>query len=673
MAFSNQQENWSPPASDFESAQPAQTGTQSAQTGWTPPQSDFDAATAMQNQAKEANPAAGDNQIEVFNPFGNNFRFGIKTRFKQYPVENLNTYLAGAGKSFTDFPKGIYQKVLGAGHSLGIVPQSIVDRNQREIDESHALDQPLMATKSGILGNITGQAAPLFIAPGASGLIGGSLYGAGLGGLAPTPTGESSLENAIIGGASGLAGGALAHGVGRLIAPFGTSVSKARQALADKLHAAYQAAGGEGQFPLSVAQRTGFKQPLHIERASAMTSDDPAQFAANQAQAFHRTVLHTIGEDSPNSEGVFAATPDVLERAKNRITGVMDDVANRTSFPIDSPLYSLYDNMAKIEARAPRQAMDESIRPVMANINALIDGAAKNNGIVDGKLFQEVSTDLRELARKGNYHAGDLHDVLTEAMSAHAAPEDVKALNLARQQYRKLNQIAPAVDSMGNISPAKLHNSMMNKSNRNQALFGKGDQSLMETARAGKNLLVDTLGNSGTAERVAPLTVLGAVASGEGVLKSLGKAALAKGGLDAFGQAMRNQGIMGNYLANGIPGLGKLAPYLGKVKGGYGNLGAATGYGIETGLGNSDEINRKKYLGVNLPSVSSFSDVNQQANGGRIMRASGGRTDNHERLVNRLIEMAAQAKKVTDKTTEPLLNAPDEHIVKALAVANKAI
>jgi hypothetical protein len=37
------------------------------------------------------------------------------------------------------------------------------------------------------------------------------------------------------------------------------------------------------------------------------------------------------------------------------------------------------------------------------------------------------------------------------------------------------------------------------------------------------------------------------------------------------------------------------------------------------------------------------------------------------------MEMAAQAKKVTDKTTEPLLNAPDEHIVKALAVANKAI
>jgi hypothetical protein len=32
-----------------------------------------------------------------------------------------------------------------------------------------------------------------------------------------------------------------------------------------------------------------------------------------------------------------------------------------------------------------------------------------------------------------------------------------------------------------------------------------------------------------------------------------------------------------------------------------------------------------------------------------------------------------QAKKATDKTTEPLLNEPDEHIVHALKVAQDAI
>jgi len=62
------------------------------------------------------------------------------------------------------------------------------------------------------------------------------------------------------------------------------------------------------------------------------------------------------------------------------------------------------------------------------------------------------------------------------------------------------------------------------------------------------------------------------------------------------------------------------------------------------------------------------------ATGGRIERASGGRIDSHvEQLANRLMRALADAKKATDATTEPLLNAPDEAIVKALGVANKAI
>ena len=56
-------------------------------------------------------------------------------------------------------------------------------------------------------------------------------------------------------------------------------------------------------------------------------------------------------------------------------------------------------------------------------------------------------------------------------------------------------------------------------------------------------------------------------------------------------------------------------------------------------------------------------------------RASGGRIGNerHEFLVNRLIKKAKDAKTMADKTTEPLLNVSDQHIVKALDVAQRAI
>ncbi|MDI9407642.1 MAG: transglycosylase SLT domain-containing protein [Candidatus Pacebacteria bacterium] len=61
------------------------------------------------------------------------------------------------------------------------------------------------------------------------------------------------------------------------------------------------------------------------------------------------------------------------------------------------------------------------------------------------------------------------------------------------------------------------------------------------------------------------------------------------------------------------------------------------------------------------------------ASGGRIERRSGGRVDNVETLVSQLMTRVKSAKQETQKMTEPLLNQPDEHIVKALDVAQQAI
>ena len=58
----------------------------------------------------------------------------------------------------------------------------------------------------------------------------------------------------------------------------------------------------------------------------------------------------------------------------------------------------------------------------------------------------------------------------------------------------------------------------------------------------------------------------------------------------------------------------------------------------------------------------------------RAERASGGRTKiNHAAEAGKLVLRAEQAKKTLGKTTEPLLNVPDDHIVKALATANESI
>jgi hypothetical protein len=62
----------------------------------------------------------------------------------------------------------------------------------------------------------------------------------------------------------------------------------------------------------------------------------------------------------------------------------------------------------------------------------------------------------------------------------------------------------------------------------------------------------------------------------------------------------------------------------------------------------------------------------QKAYGGRTGRATGGRVG-VDVEADALVRAADRAKKDFNRTTEPLLNTPDNHIAKALEVANKAI
>lgn len=57
----------------------------------------------------------------------------------------------------------------------------------------------------------------------------------------------------------------------------------------------------------------------------------------------------------------------------------------------------------------------------------------------------------------------------------------------------------------------------------------------------------------------------------------------------------------------------------------------------------------------------------------RAGRATGGRVESVDGLVDQLMMRVRKAKKETTKATEPLLNQPDEHIVRALDIAQQAI
>jgi hypothetical protein len=117
------------------------------------------------------------------------------------------------------------------------------------------------------------------------------------------------------------------------------------------------------------------------------------------------------------------------------------------------------------------------------------------------------------------HFAGALREVLDDATQQNARGADYQNLVEARQQYRIMKQIEPVIDKQGDgmISPARLPTSIgKGNAGKNQTVYGRGDQRLVELAQAGSKLIPDRSPNSGTAARslVQALPTAAAAATG---------------------------------------------------------------------------------------------------------------------------------------------------------------
>jgi hypothetical protein len=102
----------------------------------------------------------------------------------------------------------------------------------------------------------------------------------------------------------------------------------------------------------------------------------------------------------------------------------------------------------------------------------------------------------------------------------------------------------------------------------------------------------------------------------------------------------------------------------------YGNLKDATSW-WHSGKPLSQAQGRRDVLGTSTPDY--VNRVTEQADGGRIGRATGGRIMNHRSEADSLIRLADKTKKALNNSTESLLSVPDETVTKALSIANEAI
>ena len=161
-----------------------------------PPKSGWENRLRVADMSPPPNPAEGGGTLQ-FGPFDTGLKIG----------ENTQNFLAGTGKSMSDLAKGIGQK-------LGLY--SFDDAAQ-----TAKRDAPLMDTKSGTVGNVTGSVAtmlPAAFIPGANTMAGAALIGAGTGLAQPAASAGEMVANTGIGAAAGpvgnMAGRALSAGTG---------------------------------------------------------------------------------------------------------------------------------------------------------------------------------------------------------------------------------------------------------------------------------------------------------------------------------------------------------------------------------------------------------------------------------------------------------------------------
>lgn len=449
---------------------------------------DVDAAKAFATEIRKmrapqppaSNPATGGNTLQVYNPFGKNFDTGIDIS------ENVQNYLAGAGKFFSDAGTAAKQMVGAEGAD-------------QEAEEARRLDQALMQTKAGIGGNLTGAlatAAPLAFVPGANTLAGSAAAGALQSALQPTVGDESRLGNMALGGA--LSGGVHALGKGIGIAAKGAKqqLSAYKQGLAAKAE------------NLGAQLTTGKKLGSNaLQKMEASFESHPAT-AAKYAniKSHNQALLNKFGAEAIGETGE-SLSDDVIGQAFNNI-GAKFDAAKGSTI-----------SLGKEFASGVQAAKNKYVSVVGGRgdntLNGIIDDsmALAKKGVLTGddyiKNRSALSAMSRDAYRQGNSRLAKAVDEVIDSFddaAQRSIPGASKQLKEARQQWRMLSVIKDARNGE-NLSAAKLAGKL---SKNDPKGFTRGDNQggLYTMVRFGKNF-PDVVGDSGTATRQSMQQMVG--------------------------------------------------------------------------------------------------------------------------------------------------------------------
>lgn len=252
-----------------------------------------------------------------------------------------------------------------------------------------------------------------------------------------------------------------------------------------------------GSRPLQWAESTFGDMPGAGGRAAQTMTDQGEQFTA--------AALRRVGENANR------ATPDVIDRAFNRIGNEFEGVAARNHVIADP---QLGHDLMGVEGDYNSLVGPSQRAPVVANtIRDIGEFATQNGGHITGEQYNAMSSRLARQARGAkadpqlqealNGTREALDDAFERSLQTTGNTADLERLRTARNQYRNLMVVEKAATGAGAntaeglISPSQLRNAVVAQNRRSYAR-GRGD--FADLARSGEALL-KPLPQSGTAPR----------------------------------------------------------------------------------------------------------------------------------------------------------------------------
>lgn len=367
------------------------------------------------------------------------------------PTEGMSTLdkiRAGVGKAIVDTGRGL-------GQMVGLV-------NRDDVAESRRLDQALMNTTAGKVGNFAGNMAllaPASAIPGAATVPGAALIGAAAGLAQPSTSTGETLTNIGLGGA----GGALGQAVGNKLSSAIHSRAQSRvaqQAAANVADAQRFAAAAQGAKQGYVIPPADLQPGWMTEALSGLSGKiKTAQVASQRNQAVTDRLARNALGLAPDAE----LTVDALNALRNQAGQSYGAVRGSGRVTADQAFTQALDDIASKYQGAARSFPGLQNNAVDDMVSSLRQGTFDAGDAVDAtkvlremaeRAFRQGDTGLGKAAKDASRA---MEDVLERHVGSLGDPSAVKQLKDARQLIAKTYTVQKALNGeTGSVSAPKL-------------------------------------------------------------------------------------------------------------------------------------------------------------------------------------------------------------------------